>query len=251
MYCSEIHETKMKRIVFLSLILIVFNTLTHLTVKAQLLSKNFEFNTDFAFYTKYVSRGFTYDNDPVLQAGIYLHYRGLGLSVWNNMDIRNKKDYNSDEVDYLIDYTYSIKNLSLSAGLAYFDCPAVQLFTKEYSLEAGFKYPLSPKISWKHDFGDENQGGGDGDYLVLSLAHSFPLNKLISVDLHGHFGYNSRYYIEGTGRDLALTMGLNLPLTDKLILSPNITYSVPYGDLADKSDGDQESRLYVGVIANY
>lgn len=220
-------------------------------VNAELLSKNFQFCADYAFYTKYISRGFTYDNDPVLQAGIYLTYKGLTLSIRNNMDIRNKEEGNSDEVDYMIDYTFAIKRFSLGLGLAYFDCPANKAFTKEYSVEIAYEYFLYPTLSWKHDFGDEDKGGGHGNYLVLRLNQNIPLLRGTSINLSGNIGYNSHYYIEGTGNDASLTVGLSLPLTNKLICTPNITYSVPYGDLADEKDGNQKSRLNVGIVMEY
>ena len=92
-----------------------------------LLTENFEINGDFAFYSKYVWRGFVLDEDPVLQPGIYISYRGFNLSLWSSMDMSNIKAEKSKEkpgeIDYTIDYTFSIKKVDISLGHIYYDFP--------------------------------------------------------------------------------------------------------------------------------
>ncbi|MEW6379676.1 MAG: hypothetical protein AB1611_08705 [bacterium] len=215
------------------------------------LLKDFTFSADYAYYTKYVSKGFTWDNDPALQAGFYMGFHGLTLTVWDSMDIRNQEGVVSDEVDYVAEYAYSIKRLKLSIGHAYFDYPGTNLFSREISAGVAYDILLSPSLSWKIDYSDEKRGGADGNYVAVAIAHSFPAGKLMSVDLSGHVGYNDGYFIRGKGGDVALTAGLSIPLTDKLTFKPNINYALPYADQADEQDGNQDSRVFAGVVMGY
>ncbi|HPN56169.1 MAG TPA: hypothetical protein PLD92_04940, partial [Candidatus Omnitrophota bacterium] len=69
----------------------------------------------------------------------------------------------------------------------------------------------------------------------------------ITVDLSGHVGYNQRLFIKGKGGDVALGAGLTVPLTETLSLSPSLNYSLPYGDMEDSSDGNQDDEFYWGA----
>jgi hypothetical protein len=241
----------MKKNIF-SCLLIIGMIISLITpINAEILPEGLEINLDYAFYTKYVSRGFTNDNDPVLQSGIYAQYKGFTLTVWNSMDIRNREGDISDEVDYILDYTYSLESLSLTFGHAYFDYPGWNGYAKEFSLGAGYDTFLSPSITWMHDYVDREKGGGDGDYIVVNAGHSIALDNETTLDLSGEIGYNSDYYIDGTGGHIGLGVGFTVPLTDKLTCSPSIQCSIPFGDLADEDMGDQKTRIYGGIIVAY
>jgi len=73
---------------------------------------------------------------------------------------------------------------------------------------------------------------------VPFFDNSLPLSQGNSLELAEHIGYNDGYFVEGTSGDAALNVAVALPLTEKLTCIPNITYSVPCGDLADEKDGD-------------
>lgn len=267
---------KMKKIALLCLVMVTFSiaalifsiaAYTSAYAEDYPWSKDFTFSADYAFYTQYVGKGFTWDKDPVLQAGFYLGFKGLTLTVWNSQDIRNQEEANSDEVDYVAEYAYAIDKLKLSIGHAYFDYPGSNRvaigddsydYTNKYSkeLSVGIAYDtfLSPSLSWKHDYSNEDSGGAKGDYVAIALAQSFPITKAISADLSGHVGYNDGYYIDGTGGDVGLTAGLSIPLTEKLTFKPNVNYALPYGDMTnDEKNGgyDNDSKVYAGVVMGY
>ncbi|MCQ9208238.1 MAG: hypothetical protein NG712_02540 [Omnitrophica bacterium] len=193
-----------------------------------------EVSADIAIYSKYIWRGITLDDDPVMQQGIYVGLKGFTASIWSSLDIDGDDSPNSDEVDYIIDYTHQFDNFSLSVGHTYYDYPAADAATKEFYLGAGLDIFLAPTLTWYHDYGDEDSGGGDGDYVVLALSHSLPLgDSPITLDLSGHLGYNNELFIAGDGGDIALGAGLSIPLTEKITFSPNINYSIPTGDAED------------------
>jgi hypothetical protein len=72
------------------------------------LPEGLQVSGDYSFYSKYVWRGFVLDEDPVLQPGIYLSYKGLNLGLWSSMDMSNAEGAQSDEIDYSVDYTFYV-----------------------------------------------------------------------------------------------------------------------------------------------
>jgi len=206
-----------------------------------------EVSADIAINSKYIWRGFTLDDDPVMQQGIYVSAYGFTASVWGSFDIDADDSLNSDEVDYAIDYTHEFDKFSLSIGHTYYDFPPADTASKEFYVGAGLNMPLSPTLVWYHDYGEEDSGGGDGDYIVLGLSHNLPLGESpIALDLSGHVGYNHELFINGNGGDVAIGVGLTIPLTEKISFSPNANYSVLFGDLKDSNDGNQDDKFYGG-----
>ncbi len=212
-----------------------------------LVNSPLEVSADVAVNSKYIWRGFTLDDDPVMQQGIYASAYGFTVSMWGSFDIKTDDSLDSDEVDYAIDYTYDAGKFSLSAGYTYYDFPASDLHSQEFYIGTTLNTLLSPSLTWYRDFGDEDSGGGDGDYIVLALSHSLPLGKSpITLDLSGHVGYNNELFINGEGGDVAIGVGLTIPLTEKISLIPNINYSMPFGGLEDSNDGNQDDQFYGG-----
>jgi hypothetical protein len=223
----------------------------------NLLSK-FEFSGDLAFYSQYVWRGMLLDRDAVLQSGFYIttpesKLGRVQLSIWTSEDLENKDNLKSQEVDYVFDYTYSFKNFDLSFGHTYYDFPDSDAFSREFYLGVSFSNLfLSPSITFYRDYGNEEDGGGNGSYISLDTSYSIPIkNTPLTLDLLGHFGYNHELFINGNGEDLGLGLGITIPLTEKLSCSPSINYSIPFSDLEDKNDGAQKRRFYAGVSFSY
>jgi hypothetical protein len=203
--------------------------------------------------SKYIWRGFKLDGDPVLQTGVSAGAYGFTGTVWGSLDAVNDDALNSDEVDYIVDYTYAIDtSYSLSAGHTFYKFPGYDGESREFYIGAGMSTLLSPKLLWYRDYGDEENGGGDGDYYVLNLSHSIKApDSSVSVDLSGHMGYNSGLFIAGKGWDAAFSAGLGIPLTSKCSLSPSISYSMPFGDLKDEGDGNQDNEFYAGALLTF
>ena len=215
----------------------------------------FSASGDASFLSKYVWRGFVLDTDTVMQPGFYLSTpkSDLGvikLSIWGNEDIGTTDDFSSDEVDYVIDYTFSLDKVSFSVGHTYYDFVGSNLRSKEYYGAVSLSVPLSPSLYVYKDYGDEEDGGGDGMYYVLNLAYSIPVDSM-SLDIAGHVGYNKDLFIEGEGVDALIGAGLTVPLTSSLTMKPNINYSVPFGDLEDEDIGNQDKEVFGGLTLAY
>lgn len=210
-----------------------------------------EAGSDIAVYSKYIWRGFKLDDDPVLQSGAYLSGYGFDLSIWGNFGIDSDGDiaHHSDEVDYSFGYTYALKRItqipvSVSGGYTYYDFTSANTNSQEFYIGASFDILLSPGVTWYHDFEDEEEGGGDGEYIVGELSYSYPIpDRPASLDLSGHVGYNNELFILGDGGDIGLGAALTISLSKNCTLSPSVNYSIPFGDLEDSA---QDDELYSG-----
>lgn len=209
-----------------------------------------EVSTDLVINSKYIWRGFELDSDPVIQPGVYVEVCGFTASVWGSFDLRDNDDFNSEEVDYSIDYSHDFEYVGISLGHIYYDFPSVDANSKEFYVGVGLnKVILSPFVTWYHDYSKEENGGGDGDYVVLDLGYTFEFeDKPVAFELGGHVGYNHELFIDGNGGDVGLAAGLPITLTDHVTLTPQIAYSIPFGDLEDEDDGNQSDEFYGGCV---
>ena len=72
-----------------------------------------------------------------------------------------------------------------------------------------------------------------------------------SLDLSGHIGSNQELFIAGDGGDVALGASLGIPLSDKCSFTPSINYSMPFGDMEEITDGNQEEEFYGGLVVAF
>ncbi len=218
----------------------------------------FEAVGDVSVFSQYVWRGMLLDRDAVFQAGGYIisPAKKLGrfkAGVWSSHDLENKDTLQSEEFDYILDYTVDIGTISLSFGHTYYDFPDTDGFSREFYAGAGFtKLFLSPALFLYRDYGREEDGGGNGTYAVLNLARSIAVkNSPLTVDIGGHIGYNHELFIQGTGGEIGLKFGFSVPLSPTLVLSPNVNYAVPFSGLSDTDDGAQKRRFFGGVTGTF
>lgn len=199
------------------------------------------------FYSQYVWRGFLLDSDPVIQPGIGISFAGLTLSLWCSFDAAGDNAAMSSEVDYAVDYTYDAEILSLSIGNTFYFFPEYDLKSMEAYLGIGLATIGSPTLTAFYDYGDEAEGGADGIYVSLDLSHNQPIYMDITLDVSAHAGYNHEAFIAGDGYDIALSGGITIPLLEGLMIAPSVTYSMPFADLKEETDGAQEAEIYFGA----
>jgi len=222
---------------------------------------------DMSYYSEYLWRGFLLDGDAVTQTGIYVAgpstpFGKLTAKFWTSKDMDNRDSRLSDEFDYILDYTYDFPAASVSVGHTYYDFSdqtgldgSPKTFSREFY--AGVTLPkmiLTPSFFVYRDYGDQNDGGGLGNYFVANLAYSIPVTVKeykCSLDLSGHYGYNHHLFIRGNGSDIGLGAGFTMPLTRTLTIAPNVNFSAATGDLKKKDDGAQETRVFTGVTLKY
>jgi hypothetical protein len=222
---------------------------------------------DMSYYSEYVWRGFLLDGDPVIQPGVYvagpaLPWGKLTAKFWTSQDLDNRDSRSSAEYDYILDYTYNFGDGAFSAGHTYYNFPqstpadgAPNAFSREFYAGVTLSTVLlTPSLFVYRDYGDQNDGGGLGNYIVANLAYSKPVEVKgykCSLDLSGHYGYNHHLFIRGNGSDIGLGTGFTVPLTKSMTVTPSVNYSVPMGDLKKKDDGAQETRIFTGVTLKY
>lgn len=255
---------------FLTFLLIIFTGVSSLAIaqgettekKDGLLSNlGFGVNAAMSIFSQYIWRGFVLDRDAVWQPEVYVStpktkFGKIKIGMWANEDLQNSDDLNSDEFDYIFDYTYDFGDfLSASLGHTYYDFTGTNKFSREFYFGLSLpKVLLSPSLYYYRDYGNPNSGGGLGNYIVLNAAKSFPLAMKgydFSLDLSGHVGFNHNLFIDGDGGDVAWKVGFTMPLAKNLTFTPNVNYSIPFGDLARESRGNQKARFYGGATLAY
>jgi hypothetical protein len=235
--------------------------------KALFSELGIEVSGDMNFSSIYLWRGIMLDGDPVMQPGIYFKsppskLGRLKFGFWFSRDLSNKDALHSSETDYILDYTYNFPSVDVSFGHIYYDFPdalpsdgAPKGFSREMYAGLAFpKIPLSPSLLYYFDYGEKEDGGGQGSYTVLNLSKSLPFtfrDLAMSLDLSGHVGHNNKQYYRGKGGDAAIGAGVTIPLTAQLSCKPNVNYSVCWGNISDKNNGNQKGRFYSGVYLSY
>jgi len=211
------------------------------------------------FYSKYIWRGFALDKDPVLQPSFSLSSHGLTFTAWGNMDTDNSDSLDSNEIDLTVDYTKTFGIFSVSAGHTYYDFIGTNGYSKEFYVGAGLSqipgldWPVTLGFKYYRDYGDQNHGGGLGNYFETALGYSFALLKepQINMDLGVVNGYNHNLFMAGDGGQTTLSAGFSIPLTKSLIFKPKLNYTIPYGDLADDNIGNQDDLVWGGFSMSY
>lgn len=204
------------------------------------------------YYDKYVWRGQYLDTDGVLQPGVSLSAKGLTVGYWGSYDMENTDTLTSDESDVYVSYTYTFENIaSLTGGHTWYAFPEYNTSSKEFFFTLAFPVLLSPSLSFFHDYedGKELNTDGTGNYYNLNLSYSLPLFQQhgVSLELATAVGYVDGQWLSGQGWHVTPTLGLKIPLTPNVSITPTIGYNIPFEDLEDPAIGNQPDRLFGGV----
>ncbi len=211
------------------------------------------------FYSSYVWRGFTLDKDEVLQPSFSLSAKGFTFTFWSNWDADNNDGANSDEMDFVLDYTKTFGDYDISVGHTYYDFPGTNGYSKEFYIGVStaklplLEWPISIGFKYYRDYGDQNHGGGLGNYFETTLGYSMTLleDPEVTMDLGVTHGYNRNLFLAGSGGQTTLGIGFNVPLTKSLTFSPKFNYTIPYGDLSDSAIGNQDDIFWGGFSMSY
>lgn len=217
-------------------------------------------SADITAASKYVWRGLLLTDDPVLQPSLTVDYKALSLNVWGNTDLTdvNGTPGETNELDYTLDYSFSVNKVNLSLGVIQYTFPhtAFEPTTEIYG-SVGISTLLSPTVAIYYDSDEVG-----GLYGTLGISHSFSLGDVYrgispSLDLSGSIGYatsdwNEGYYgVNSSGLvDLLLTAGLSIPIDEHLSIGPFISFSqVVDSDLQDAVADD--NATFFGATLSY
>lgn len=218
-----------------------------------------EFGVDLAFVNKYVWRGMLLTDGPVFQPAATLGYKGASINVWGNLDLNNVNDTSGDftEIDLTLDYTYAIKEFSVSGGLIYYGFSNTDFrSTMELYVSGGVDILLQPCITVYFDI-DQAQG----IYGTLGLSHSFDLPGSDSVswslDLATSIGlgsskYNDFYFgvHDAAFNDFYAEGSLPITIFDQLTISPYIGVAVVL-DTSLRAEMDQSDNFLFGALLSW
>lgn len=216
-----------------------------------------------AVLNRYIFRGYEIGSHSiVVQPALSISYKGFSVTLWSNIDsneratqsfVPDKAGYKSfNETDLTLSYTYGIDKLSLTAGYIYYamkyNNPPGD--TEELFLSASYETFLEPTISVYRDITSY-----PGTYFNLSLSHSIPVYKDITLDLGASTGYFVgsdnywRTYESSTGdytgkkysalHDGMVKAGFTVTIAKNLVMQPVAQYYFPLSSKAKKTvDGN-------------
>ena len=199
-------------------------------------------------YNQYIFRGYEIGKSGlVIQPSLTASYRDFSVTFWGNLDT-NQRDTKSatfnnqfkkgwNETDITLSYTYAIQKLSLTGGYIYYGTKYADE-TEELFLTGAYDIISKPTLSVYRDINNYK-----GTYINLSFSHSFPLSKIVALDLGASFGYfigDSDYWrtyndVSGdyTGKkyegfhDGMLKAGLSIAVTKAFTIQPVVQYWFP------------------------
>lgn len=224
---------------------------------------------DLSLYSAYVWRGVSLTNKPVAQPDLYLSFPAGKASVtlggWANIDLGTYDDaddisqsggvssFNLSEFDPYAEVSVPAGRVTLTGGIVGYIYPnddpgATSDFnTWEIYGRAGLDGPLAPEVALYYDIDKVN-----GAYAEGTVAHAFPLNERLSLEVGGLVGLNLGQDFDPDSDDIAnfldnglthldFSAGLPIP-AGAFSITPSLHLQVSLDD-ATKFTGSDESDL--------
>lgn len=208
-------------------------------------------SADVGVFDKYVWRGYELSDDSVvIQPSTTISYKDFSFNLWGNLDTRMDTTADDDthsnqfnEIDMTLSYDKEFGPVCLGVGYIYYGLDAIN-DSEEIYLSIGIDMILSPTLTAYREIAHLPSW-----YLSFGLSHSFELPKDITLDLAGSVGY---YYADNADdfaeynsqlaasndpyrsfHDGLVSIGLTIPVTEYMTLSPVVSYSFPLTGDAD------------------
>jgi hypothetical protein len=236
-------------------------------------------------------------NSLVIQPSITVGYSGLSATIWANLDTspyqsnawsnqNATQSSNLTETDMILSYYRSFGLFNGSVNYGYYANAASNNGLADFRdqqevwLTAGLNVLLSPTLKAYYMFGDSFD---KRLYFNLGISHSFKLTKIVSLKLKATAGYMvgmadpellrvSRNRIDSQGNvlperfnhflDGIMTVSLPVKVTERITVTPSVSYSVPLSDdaryyikangMTDEPFSERNSSfLYGGINFSY
>jgi hypothetical protein len=215
--------------------------------------------------TQYIWRGYELSrNSAVIQPSITLGYKGFTANFWGNIDTQpyyagyqTGKSYSGtwNETDLTISYIKTLGLFNVGAGYIYYSLKALnqdaptRADAQEFFGTVGLNTLLNPTLTVYYEVTHYRNM-----YALLSLTHTFELHKRVSLKLFGSASYlystyaDSTLFAAGAGyggypkfdqdanvtdekfndfHEGVLTVSLPIKATDKITVTPLVTYVFP------------------------
>jgi hypothetical protein len=204
-------------------------------------------SADVGVFYKYVCRGYELSGDSVvIQPSTTISYKDFSFNLWGNLDTRMDDDTHSNqfnEIDMTLSYDKALGPICLGVGYIYYGLDGID-DSEEIYLSIGIDTILSPTLTAYREIARLPSW-----YLSFAVSHSFELPKDITLDLAGSVSYyyadNADDFPEYNSQLVAsndpyrsfhaglISIGLTIPLTDYITISPVVSYSFPLTGDAD------------------
>ena len=216
--------------------------------------KPWSLSFDSTFVNKYIWRGQNLNNNASFQPGMSFSYKNLTISSWSQFSHTGFGDSGVagnhwTEHDLTVDYGFALsEKLSLNVGWINYAFPNVMedRYTNEFYGGISADTILQPSFSI---YGDPHQG--EGLYYNLGIGHGLDLGKGFGLSLSASAGLNQHQWIDiTTVSDVVLGVGLDIPVSDGVTLSPFWNYVTGNDSLRRGPDGFFFSGHLAGVNLN-
>jgi hypothetical protein len=247
------------------------NVAVNLATNRTASSNNITGSASLAVLNQYIFRGYQIGkNSVVLQPTATAEYRGFAVTFWGNVDTQEHATPNFvpdrpgqasfNEADVSLSYTHSFGKLSLTGGIWYYGTQYMD-DTEELFVSATYDVITKPTLTVYRDI-----NSFPATYYNLSLAHSIPVGRGITVDLGAAAGYLAGdcnlYKTEGgTGpvysafHDGMVKVGLTIPVAKDWVVQPVVQYYFPLSEEAGRTgynpSGELDQDFVYGVSATF
>ena len=208
----------------------------------------------------YISNGYLFADEQVLQSYAGITFAGFDLNVWNSYGLEDGSyaDSPASEIDYELDYGFSVDDFDFGLGVAAWCYPDTDDAFDDWvgKVSVGYNgFVVRPEVNAR--FGLEGQQGCYGQF---KLSKGFDLSEDVceglSADVYGLIGLASKSYRKGKGEDkngfvdAEFGAKLTYELCDNASINAGVQYAVIVdSDLRDccsstQADGDKDHFLY-------
>lgn len=215
----------------------------------------------------YLSNGYVFYDNTVLQSGAGVTFAGFDLNVWNSYGVGNsydRKHYGAcgaSEIDYELDYAGEIGDFDYMLGVAAWVYPCTDDSFDDWvgKVAVGYNaWPVRPELNAR--FGLEGQQGCYGQFK-LSKGFTLTDDEKLGLNVYGLVGYASKAYRERKGEDddgfvdTEFGAELGYAVCDNFSVCAGAIYSVIIDDTlrdacADtQADGDKDHFIYYAGIS--
>lgn len=224
-----------------------------------------DLSAEVGWFGRYLWRGMTVNDAPVVQPELSASLGGFGLSVWGNVDADDADGASGlNEYDITVSYGVGLPAASLDVGVIYYALPdASEQNTAEAFASASAGVLLSPTLTVYRDVDLV-----DGWYWEAGVSHGLPLSPAAGVEVAARLGVGSDRYLQGyfptavskalesgttasSLTDLAFTLAVPWQPTPLATVTPSVTWSTLMDDAStsvEEAGGDGDTLVW-GVSA--
>ena len=216
--------------------------------------KPWSLSFDSTFVNKYIWRGQNLNNNASFQPGMSFSYKNLTVSSWSQFSHTGFGDSGVagnhwTEHDLTVDYGFALsEKLSLNVGWINYAFPNLgeDRYTNEFYGGISADTILQPSFSI---YVDPHQG--EGLYYNLGIGHGLDLGNGFGLSLSAAAGLNQGQWIDiTTVSDVVLGVGLDIPVSDNVTLSPFWNYITGNDSLRRGPDAFYFSGHLAGMNLN-